>query len=412
MIVAKRYRYSVQIVAFIVVMGSMSSTYTMQQSSLTEQDSSIATDTIQRVHKIIISGNVHVPESAILKFIPYRTGEFFDQRKTGELIRSIYFGLKRFRNVRVLSESAGHNLINIHVELEEKPMAKDIIFTGNTHIPEKDLRKALDTAEISAIDTPELKALAQKIKKEYTEKGYHLAAVETKLDIDEHNKAVATFIITEGKKSVVRQVRFKGNNFISSKELRAIMVTREEWLLSFLDKAGLYQPERVEADKYFISRYYQNRGFLHAKVTDVTLDMNEKTKAIRLTYYIEEGNRYTIDKVSIPGNELLSEEQLLARVPVRPGQYYSPDRIADTLKVLERIWGNYGHIFSHIDPSIEPDEETKKVNLTFYCELGNKMTLNKINIRGNKKTRAGRKRGANVMPGKSPSTSRRLVLRL
>jgi len=346
-----------------------------------------AATNVRRINQIVITGNIHVPYSAILKYVPYRIGELFDARKTRELIRTIYFGLKRFRKIDVYGENVGANLINIHIKLDEKPIIKDVIFTGNNHMTEKELRKAIDIAEIPALDAPELKMLAQKIKKEYIEKGYHLTTVETKFDVDEHNKATATFIIHEDKKSVVKQIRFKGNQHLSSKELRSIMITREEWLLSFLDKAGTYHPERIEADKYFMSRYYQNRGFLHAKVTDVTTHMNERTKAITITYTIEEGERYTIKDIAVPGNDILTEEQLKARLPVRSGQYYSPDRIADTLKVLERIWGNHGYIFAHIDPSIEPDDENKTVNLTFYSELGNKITLNKLTVKGNKKTR-------------------------
>ncbi len=341
----------------------------------------------RRINQIIITGNDRTAQSALLKYVPYKIGEIFDAYKTRELIRNLYFGLKRFRNVLVKTENVGRDLINLHIIVEEKLVIKDVIFIGNTHIPEKDLRKAINVAEVPALDAEELKILAQKIKKEYLEKSYCATTVDTKLDIDDDNKALATFIITEGKKSIVKRIRFKGNCAIPSKELRGIMITREEWALSFLDGSGTYQAERLEADKHFLSRYYQNKGYLQAKVINITTESDPRTKKISLTYEIEEGARYTIKEVHAPGNESVCEEALLARIPVRPGDYYSPDRIADSLKNLERIWGNQGYIFAHIDPSIEPDEETKTVNLSFYSELGNKIRLNKITIKGNKKSR-------------------------
>lgn len=341
----------------------------------------------RRINQIIITGNERTAQSALLKYIPYKIGEVFDPYKTRELIRNLYFGLKRFRNVLVKTENVGHDLINLHIIVEEKLVIKDVIFVGNTHIPEKDLRKAINIADVPALDAEELKILAQKIRKEYLEKSYCATTVDTKLDIDDDNKALATFIITEGKKSVVKRIRFKGNCAIPSKELRGIMITREEWALSFLDGSGTYQAERLEADKHFLSRYYQNKGYLQAKVISVTTETDPRTKKISLTYEIEEGARYTIKEVHAPGNETVCEEALLARIPVKPGDYYSPDRIADSIKNLERIWGNQGYIFAHIDPSIEPDEDSKTVNLSFYSELGNKIRLNKITIKGNKKSR-------------------------
>jgi len=357
-----------------------------QEDKENEKESPSEFAAIRRINQIIISGNKLTPASAILKYIPYKEGEIFDPRKSRELIRNLYFGLKRFHNITVEAETIGSNLVDIYVVLEEKHVIKEVQFKGNKQLTDKELTKAIELADVPALDKEELKILGQKIKKQYVEKGYHLVQIDTDLQIDTDGKAIATFTITEGPKSVVKEVRFIGNESIPSKELRNIMITREEWLLSFLDKSGMYQDERIEADKHFISRYYQNKGFLQAKVTDVQIEM-DKRQRITLTYEIEEGERYKIGSVKAPGNELLPEEVLLSMLPVRQGQFYSPDRIANTIKVLERVWGNHGYIFAHIEPSIEPNEDTKTVDLAFYSELGNKIRLNKVNIRGNKKTR-------------------------
>jgi outer membrane protein insertion porin family len=341
----------------------------------------------RRVNQIIIHGNKLTPQAAIIKYIPYKTGEIFDARKTRDLIRNLYFRLKRFRNITVKGENVDNDLINIHVEVEEKKIIKDMIFEGNKHLTEAEIKKKIEFDDIPAVDEEELKIIAEKIKQLYMEKGYHQVKIDTKLEVDSDDRAIATFIIDEGKKSIVKRIQFKGNKSISSKELRGIMFTREDWVLSFLDKSGTYHPERVDGDKHIIGRYYQNKGFLHAKVIDVEKEMNEKTKELVLTYEIEEGDLYTIKEVKAPGNEVLSEEFLLARIPIRPGHYYSPDKIANAIKLLENIWGNYGYIFAHIEPSIEPDEDDKTVTIAFYSELGNKVNLNRINIRGNKKTR-------------------------
>ncbi len=341
----------------------------------------------RRINQIIISGNKLTPQAAIIKYIPYKISEIFDARKTRDLIRNLYFRLKRFRNITVKGENVGDDLINIYVEVEEKKIIKDMIFEGNKHLSESEIKKKIEFDDIPAVDEEELKIIGEKIKQLYMEKGYHQVNIDTKLEVDNDNRAIATFIIDEGKKSLVKRIKFVGNQYISDKELRSIMFTREDWLLSFLDNSGTYHPERVEGDKHIIGRYYQNKGFLHAKVINVEKEMDEKTKELVLTYEIEEGERYTIKEIKAPGNDILSEKFLLARIPIRPGHYYSPDKIANTIKLLENIWGNNGYIFAHIEPSIEPDDDDKTVSLGFYSELGNKVTLNRVNIRGNQKTR-------------------------
>ncbi len=341
----------------------------------------------RRINKIIISGNKFTSQEAILNYVPYRVGELFDPRKTGQLIKNVYHGLKRFRNVIVKGEDVGDDLINIHVIVEEKKILKDIIFKGNKAITEKEISKKVDITEIPAIDEQELKVYAQHIKKLYLEKGYHQTEIDTELTIDDDGRAIATFIIHEGKKALIKQIMFTGNEHVTDKELRGILFTREDWILSFLDKTGLYHPERLEGDKHMIQQLYQNRGFMQAKVTDVIVDMDPKTQHIKLIFEIEEGPQYIIKSVRAPGNDILPEEYLLAHLPVRPGQIYSRERIANAIKALETIWGNHGYIFANIEPSIQPDEDTKTVELNFISDLGKKIYLNRITIRGNKKTR-------------------------
>src|SRR5205809_7213556 len=56
-------------------------------------------------------------------------------------------------------------------------------------------------------------------------------------------------------------------------------------------------------------------------------------------------------------------------------------------KRLELIWGDYGYIFAHVEPSLQPNEDDKTVDIAFFSELGDQVYLNKITIRGNNKTR-------------------------
>ncbi|HLJ31755.1 MAG TPA: outer membrane protein assembly factor BamA [Candidatus Babeliales bacterium] len=341
----------------------------------------------RRIGAIKVHGNVSTTKDAILTHIPYKIGELFDARKTRTLIRNLYYSLKKFRNIKVMAEALDNNYMNLHIFVEEKYPLKEIQFVGNKKITEKDITKKVNLEEITSIDPEELTLIAHKIKQVYLEKGYHQTDIATEIIIDDNNRATAIITIHEGIAATVKQIHFKGNTVVSSKDLRAIALTKEDWLLSFLDNAGNYNPDRLEGDKHFIEQYYQNSGFLHAKVIDVIVDIDPDTQNIILTFEIEEGDQYVIDKISAPGKDNVSEEFLLSRLPIRAGMYYSREGITNAIKRLEHIWGDFGYIFAHIEPSIQPNEDTKTVSLSFFSELGDQVYLNKINIRGNSKTR-------------------------
>ncbi len=341
----------------------------------------------RRINDIIITGNKFTSPEAILSYIPYKIGEIFNPLKTRQLIHNLYFGLKRFRNITLKGENLGNGLINLHIIVEEKKPLKEVIIEGNTQATDKEIMKKVNFDEMYAIDAQELKAISQEIKQLYLEKGY-LASIDTELRIDDDDRAIAIFVIHEDKKPLIKRIEFIGNDNVNSKELRSIILSKEDWVLSFLDKAGHYHPDRIQqADKPLIEQFYQNKGFLNAKVIDIDIAMDPETKNINLTFEIEEGDQYTISKINASGNDIVSENYLLYRLPIRPGDIFSREAIAESIKVLESIWGRQGYIFAHIEPSIQPDEEKKTVDIAFFSDLGEKVFLNKITIKGNKKTR-------------------------
>ncbi len=338
------------------------------------------------INDIIISGNKYTSRDAILSYIPYKINEIFNPQKSRQLIRNLYYGLKRFRSISVLVENVGTQQINLHVKVEEKPILKEVILEGNKQVSTKEIKQKINF-DIPAIEESELKVLAQQIKRLYTDKGFFQTEIETELQIDDDDRAIAIFTVHERKKSLVKRIIFTGNKNVSSKMLHSVMFTREDWILGFLDKSGSYHPDRIDADKHMIEQFYQNNGYLNAKVTDVEQKIDPDTKNINLTFDIEEGALYTIGEVHAPGNDFLTEAQILAQLSIRPGQIYSREAITNCIKTLEFLWGNYGHIFAHIEPSIQPNDETKTVDVSFFSDLGDQIYLNKINIKGHKKTR-------------------------
>lgn len=341
----------------------------------------------KRIVGIDVSGNQLVPSDVVLDLIPYRVGEFFDPTKTRALIHKLYYDLQRFRNISVYAKKGPHDGIVLRIDVEEKPLLQDMIIEGCKNVTEKEIREKISCATVQAVDEQELKNYVRSINKVYKDKGFHNTQISTSFEVNEKNQATVTFTITEHKKSLVKKISFKGNNSMSAKKLRTILFTKEDWILSFMDKAGLFQYDRLDADKHMLVQFYQNNGFINAKVVDVDIDIDEQAGGVYLTYEIIEGDQYTVCDVSVSGNDILKDEYLESMIPIKKGDIYSREEIINSIKTLEYIWGDMGYVYASIDPSIIPDEETKTVNISFACELGSPVYLNKLTIKGNKKTK-------------------------
>lgn len=361
------------------------------------------------IKKIIITGSKRFPTETIQSKIPYHVGEEFWADKSNEAIENIYT-LGHFEQIVIKTSNVGQDGLNLYIELVEKPALKEVILVGNKNLTKKEICKKIDFEKIPAAQEAELKKLGRVIKKIYSDKGYQFAKVDVSLKKEKNGSSrfaqddtgngssrlaqddtayefTATFTIEEGPRSRIKKVRFKGNDSFREKQLRTLLFSREDWILGPLDQSGKYHPQAIESDKFTLENYYQSNGYLHAKVTDTKIEFSENHRDITVTFTINEGEFYTIDSIEAPGNDIFTENQLLASIPLRKGMPYSKELLRLSIERLRTVWGDQGYIYSDVEPAIQPNETDKTVAIKFHSSLGIKVHLNRINIFGNKKSR-------------------------
>lgn len=333
----------------------------------------------------LIDYNGFVPEETILTKIPYKSGDLFDPTRTSIAIRNLW-DLGYFREIKLLSKNISDSEMDLYIAVDLKKKFGKITYTGNKHLTEKEIEKKFKISELKSIDEEQVQEIVSQLKTLYREKNYHDVVIETKIVPETDLTSNVEINIKENNKTTVQRIFFEGNKSIDEETLRNIIYTREEWILSFFDKSGMYLPDMIEQDKYLISNYYQSNGFLTAAVKDVKIEA-DKYSNLAITFVIEEGETFTINKVSVPGNDILPETELRPRLPLFEGMLYSKDNIRKAIEILRNIWGEFGYIYADIDPQVEPNFEDKTVDLTLKTDLGKPIKLNQINIIGNKKTR-------------------------
>ena len=336
------------------------------------------------IANIYVIGNEQIPTDIIKRKIPYVEGDIFNPALSNVLIKNLN-ELNRFANIELKAHTTSPNRIDLYIIVREKKRLESVTFNGNYQLSTSDIKKKVKVAEMPSLEKEELEKFAAEIKALYREKNYLEAEIIPELIVN-GDVTQAVFTIKEHGRSLVKKVRFEGNKNISGKQLRSVIFTREDWLFGFTDRAGTYSPERLDADRHIIEQFYQNNGYLTARVVDAQVEVDPRSKDLAITFYIQEGPIYTIKEVHAPGNDLLSEEFLLPRIPIWPGMIYSRDSIVESIKNLELIWGEFGYINASVEPMVQPDEEEKTVSVTFNSELSSKVYLNRLNIIGNKKT--------------------------
>lgn len=340
------------------------------------------------IQEIIVEGNKYVKKDAILRKVPYKVGDQFDKEKTSMTINLLY-ALGYFRQVRIETEKLEDNKIKLFVVVEERKLLERVSLEGNVAIKSKKIISKLNLDKVETIDEEQIKRMALAIEKFYKDESFHSVKVDYKIVDDKLNpdKSRVVFVIDEGKKARIKRIIFRGNKLIPDRKLRTVIFTREDWIMGLLDESGKYNEESLEMDKKRIEYVYREHGYLMAKVAGVDIEFSKNNKEITVTFDIREGNQFTIRYVSVPGDDLFEEDELLEHVFVESGKPFSQSKIVKSIERLKTQWGEIGYIYADVYPQVVPNEETNEVDITFHAEKGKRMFVNRINITGNKITK-------------------------
>src|SRR5947208_11795874 len=242
----------------------------------------------QTVSTIQVEGNRRVEIDTIRSYFKPGPGGRLDQAQIDDGLKAlIETGL--FQDVRI-SQSGGRILVTVI----ENAVIGRIAFEGNKKVKDEQLSAEIQSKPRGTFSRPMVQSDAQRIAEIYRRSGRYDVRVNPEIIEQPNNRVDLVFTITEGSKTGVKQVEFIGNNAYSSYRLKDIIKTHESNLLSFLGGNDVYDPDRVEADRDLIRRFYLKNGFADVQVVAALTEYDPERKGFMVTFKIEEGQQYRV----------------------------------------------------------------------------------------------------------------------
>ncbi|MDD2365340.1 MAG: outer membrane protein assembly factor BamA [Desulfuromonadaceae bacterium] len=339
----------------------------------------------EKLVEIKITGNNRIEAAAILNVVKTTAGDLLYNDKTDADIRAIY-KLGHFQDIQALKEESDKGVVLVYAVVE-KPIVRDIIFDGNKELTTEKLKEAMEFRTNSVFSAKDLAKTVIKIKKMYSDEGYYLADVQTETKENSSSELTLKFHITEGKKVLIKEIRFEGNKAISSRKLRGIMETKEEWFMSWLTGAGTYKEEVLKNDALLISDHYLNNGYVNIKVGEPTVKINKEKNALDVYIGITEGEQYRIGEIGFKGELVDPASDLRSKLKSEPGEIFNRSTLRADIGTLTDLYGDKGYAFATINPQTRLDHKNRIVDMTFDIEKGELVSIERISIAGNPKTR-------------------------
>jgi len=331
---------------------------------------------------IVVQGNRRVEADTVRSYFKLAPGERLDAAKIDAGLKALYAsGL--FEDIRISTE--GGRLI---VTVVEAPVIDRLAFEGNHRLKDEQLQEEIQSKARGGLSRAMVQADTQRIIDVYHRNGRFDVTVVPQIIQRPNNRVDLIFVINEGEKTGVKELVFVGNKAYSSWRLKEVIKTAVSNWLSFLQTTDVYDPDRIEADRDLIRRFYLKHGYADVEVVSATGEYDPAKKGFIITFTIEEGAQYHFGTIDIQSNvRAVDPNSLRPILLTHAGNVYDGEAVEKTVENLTVEMARRGYPFGTVRPRGDRNAATRTVGVVYVVDEGTRAYIERINIRGNTRTR-------------------------
>ncbi|KAB2907059.1 MAG: outer membrane protein assembly factor BamA [Kofleriaceae bacterium] len=338
------------------------------------------------IDRIQFRGNRKVEDDAIRVNLLSKVGATIDANKIRDDVRAMW-KMGFFADVTVEAEIGPGGGAILTFAVTERPSIRKVLVDGAKELGLDKINEVIDLERDAILDIAKVKRNREKIAELYVQKGYYLASVDFEVKPVNEAEVDVWFTVDERSKVEIRDVQFIGNKAISDDELREVVLTKKGGALSFLSDSGTFSEEMFERDLVMISAYYWDRGYAAVKLGTPQLRLSRDKRYMYLSIPIDEGPVFYIGDIKFKGKLVGDEAAHRAKIRAKPGDRFSRSVIAADRDRVSDYYMDQGYAYANVLPMTQPDMKNNRISLIYEIESGKKAYFERINIRGNSKTR-------------------------
>jgi len=336
---------------------------------------------------IEVKGNRRIEAATIRSYFTPAAGQPLGARTLDP--KTIDAGLKAlyasglFTDARIAHE--GSRLV---VTVVEAPVIDRIAFEGNHALEDKQLTPELQSKLRGGLIRATVHDDVARLEELYRRNGRFDVRIVPKTVAHGPERVDLVFEIDEGAKTTVKHIAFVGNRAFADWKLKGVVKTGQSNILSFLTHGDLYDPDKLDADRDALRRFYLEHGYVDVRIAPVRAELDPALKGIAVTYAIDEGAPYRLGKVDVDSQiPQVDGHSLVPALKTHPGATYNAALVDKTVDELAITLARRGFPFAAVRARGEPDPRTHTLDIVYVVEPGPRKYVERIDIRGNSKTR-------------------------
>lgn len=297
-------------------------------------DVTFIVEEIPSVGPVRIVGNEKIETKDILAKIGIKRGATLSDHLIQDGIEQVtkiyhdkgYF----FVNVKIESFPTPDNLADVVIRIieGEKVGIENIKFTGNKTFTAKEIASQMEVKEkgfLSWFDDSgiykkdNLRLDLLRIEAFYHDHGFlRVRVLEPQIEINKKKQEMyITIGIEEGVQYKISKVDVKGDDTLTTEEIRAAIKTKE---------GEIYNESQIRQDVVTLTEKYSAKGFAYADVNPNTT-INEKDKTVALSIAIDKAKKVYVGSIDIAGNLKTRDNVIRREFRLKEGDMFDSEKL-------------------------------------------------------------------------------------
>ncbi len=334
------------------------------------------------VRDVNVEGLKRVEVDTVLSYVNIPTGQTVSQENLDDSLKNLYnTGL--FTDVIFDVKSDG--LLTIKVI--ENPIVNQRYFDGNEKVSEDMLAKEVSLSSGSIYDRSKVQEDVQRIITVYKRTGRYATTVVPKIIKRDQNRVDLIYEINEGPLANITKINFVGNKRYSDDDLANAIMSKESRWYRIFSSSETYDADKSNYDKELLRRFYLKRGYADFKVNSAIAELSPDKTSFVLNYVLNEGQRYKISAIRFDSEiKDVNLKPLEKDLDFEVGEWYNDTKIDSSVQKITEELGKQGFAFVDVVPDLQIDTKTAKIVVVFKIMEGERVFVNRINIKGNTRT--------------------------
>lgn len=267
------------------------------------------------------------------------------------------------------------------VTISEGPCYK-VDFQGNEEFWKFTLKKDLTFFDQGDQQGAGLRKSLRQIKKRYEASGYPSASFEIQTkEIPDKGVRKLDIAIEEGPQAIVTSIDITGNHAFDDEKIKKQMVTLPP---GFLHNGAFSQDELKKDENAILQLYYQH-GYLSTRVESKAAWSEDKTQ-VAVSVKIDEGVQTRVASVTYDGNTLISDEQAMEAIDLKPGANFREYMMESDKNKLAALISEKGYPYVRVESEVELGKNDAQAQIVYRIDKGIYVKMGQVYVTGNFRT--------------------------